>query len=137
MYVVGYVLGIAVIYASVLSKIHSHRVIGEYAWHWGDFFFLVERETELKFDGIYEMAPHPMYSAGYGWSYGAALLSRSWTVLAMALGAHLLQLGFLAAVETPHIEKLYGGSSEEKYNPERHLDSNIMILQNFNMTRYE
>ena len=48
------------LFRSIWSKMLSHEIIGYYAWFWGDFFFKIDKT--LKFDGIFEVFPHPMYS---------------------------------------------------------------------------
>ena len=66
---------------------------------WGDFFFLVK--ANLTFDRVFMVAPHPMYTLGYLFFYGSAMIARSYTVLYVSLFAHALQLVFLALFETP------------------------------------
>lgn len=70
-----------------------------------DFFYLVEQE--LTFDGVFEMAPHPMYSIGYAGYYGISMMAASYDVLFISILAHAAQFAFLAFVENPHIEKTY------------------------------
>lgn len=91
---------------SFWSKARAHDVLGDYAWFWGDFFFLVD--TQLVFDGVFKLFPHPMYTVGYAAYYGVALLTRSYTVLLVSMIAHTFQLLFLMLVEEPHMHKVYG-----------------------------
>eukprot|EP00771_Trimastix_marina_P000736 gnl/Trimastix_PCT/1766.p1 GENE.gnl/Trimastix_PCT/1766~~gnl/Trimastix_PCT/1766.p1 ORF type:complete len:652 (+),score=136.18 gnl/Trimastix_PCT/1766:52-2007(+) len=99
------VFGIMLCALNWFTKKDAHRVVGAYAWYWGDFFFLANQK--LVFNGVYLMFPHPMYTFGYSFFYGISMITHSYTFFFTSLLAHACQMFFLYQFEDPHIQRIY------------------------------
>lgn len=118
MHIFRWAFGWSLILFNLWVKMDAHRVVKDYAWYWGDAFWLMVMQHDLVFDGVYEIAPHPMYSVGYAGYYGLSMgesqyhcvlaialiviaVVGSYSVLFASLAAHAAQFAFLLWFENP------------------------------------
>ncbi|KAJ2692776.1 phosphatidylethanolamine N-methyltransferase, partial [Coemansia spiralis] len=108
-------LGLLLIGFHVWSSRSVYETLGDFGWFYGDFFArdpsmlsLAPPDMKLYYTGIYRYLNNPDKVIGQAAFYGLALISRSWTVFALALLLQVCNFLFSAHVETPHMEKVYG-----------------------------
>ncbi|GAA6044275.1 hypothetical protein JCM8097_002105 [Rhodosporidiobolus ruineniae] len=130
--------GVVLLLFNLWVKTDAHKIVKDFAWYWGDAFFLSLQN--LVFDGVFEFAPHPMYSVGYAGYYGLSLIVASPAVLFVSLAAHAAQFGFLIFFENPHIERTSTPSTKSSSLSRLDLDNkyfqkDLLILKNWDMFR--
>ncbi|KAI9328916.1 phospholipid methyltransferase-domain-containing protein [Zopfochytrium polystomum] len=139
--VLRYTAGVIMIVVNYWAKFEVDQTLLDYAWYWGDFFFLMDASPTHS--GLFEAAPHPMYIVGFLGYYATALITKSYTVLFVSLLAHSMQLGFLFLVENPHMEKTYNRPFSTKGEDKTHdkmimrsfFQRDLVIFRNFDLFR--
>ena len=103
------VAGVALVVVGVWMKTWAAIRIGWEACYWHNFFFPGKCPT-LDPPGPYRFLKNPMYTLGYAYTYGLALIFGSLPGLIFALFDQAAILAFYHRVEKPHFESIAEGS---------------------------
>jgi phosphatidylethanolamine N-methyltransferase len=87
--------------------------IGFRACYWHNFFFPCDPRAQLDPPGPYRFLKNPMYTLGYAYTYGLALIFGSLPGLLFAAFDQAAILAFYHIVEKPHFEQLLEATAYE------------------------
>lgn len=107
-----HVVGVGMIVLQVWVAASIYESLGEFGWHFGDFFF-DPPSRNLTYSGIYRFLNNPERILGLAGVWGVALITWNAPIFYLAATAHILNLVFLQFVEQPHMIKLYGQKLRE------------------------
>ena len=98
-------VGIPLLVGSLVVKSWAVRTLGGGAFFWRSFF-IPPGEARYVVKGPYRWFKNPMYTVGYAWTYGMALVLRSMPGLIGGLVAQTLVLLLEFWAERPHTERM-------------------------------
>jgi phosphatidylethanolamine N-methyltransferase len=101
-------VGIMLVALQVWTAFSIYESLGEFGWFYGDFFFDLP-SPHLTYSGIYRYLNNPERLIGCAGIWGIVLMASSAPVFLVGLFSHVCALLFLNLVESPHMQKLYGG----------------------------
>jgi phosphatidylethanolamine N-methyltransferase len=101
-----HIVGLSLVALQIWTATSIYESLGEFGWFYGDFFF--DSTGKLTYKSIYRFLNNPERVIGTAGLWGAALITWSRAIFVMALAGHILTLGFIAYVEKPHMQKVYG-----------------------------
>lgn len=98
--------GIVMIVLGAATVRSARRATGHFTYYFGDFFVQPEAPAPV-YTGSYAYLNHPEAYMLYLVYYGVAVVLRSPALAIFAAFCQLLHIGFIAAVEAPHIAREY------------------------------
>jgi phosphatidylethanolamine N-methyltransferase len=107
------VAGVALVAVGAWIKTWAAIRIGFRACYWHNFFFPCDPRAQLDPPGPYRFLKNPMYTVGYAYTYGLALLFGSLPALLFAAFDQFAILAFYQIVEKPHYEQLLEATAYE------------------------